>query len=226
MSQFSGLARSVAPVLRIFRRRISSAMLGAAYPASIDRYLEGLEGRRLCDTPISPGLSVQYFATTDPTLSSSSTAASYSSVSDIDQTYTTNPSGGSTPFHVLYTGSIDISSDQAGRYWFQLPNAEGALLTVDNTGVIYSSSVPGDANLDGTTGEDDLETVLANFGLATGQTWATGDFDGDGAVGSNDLSLTLGNLGATATPLLINFGPNPTGAAVVVYLSAGEHNIS
>jgi hypothetical protein len=50
---------------------------------------------------------------------------------------------------------------------------------------------PGDANLDGTTDNADLGTLLANYDRPGG--WTQGDFSGDGWVGNEDLGILLAN---------------------------------
>ena len=74
-------------------------------------------------------------------------------------------------------------------------------------------TVIGDADLDGSVGQSDLNAVLLNWGQAAG--WATGDFDGDGIVSQADLNAVLLGWGATAengsgSPL-----PEPASAAVL-----------
>ncbi|MFN0136962.1 MAG: right-handed parallel beta-helix repeat-containing protein [Phycisphaerae bacterium] len=54
----------------------------------------------------------------------------------------------------------------------------------------------GDLDQDGDVDLTDLATLLANFGLASGQTRATGDVTGDGAVNLTDLSSLLANYGS------------------------------
>ena len=55
--------------------------------------------------------------------------------------------------------------------------------------------LPGDANGDGSVDGTDLNTVLSNYGVTSGATWAMGDFNGDGAVDGTDLNIVLSNYG-------------------------------
>lgn len=54
----------------------------------------------------------------------------------------------------------------------------------------------GDLDQDGDVDLTDLATLLANFGLPSGQTRATGDVTGDGSVDLTDLSSLLANYGS------------------------------
>ena len=56
--------------------------------------------------------------------------------------------------------------------------------------------IVGDLDQDGDVDLTDLATLLANFGLPSGQTRATGDVNGDGAVNLTDLAALLANYGA------------------------------
>ena len=64
-------------------------------------------------------------------------------------------------------------------------------------GFLLTPALPGDANLDGSVDGTDLNTVLSNYGVTSGPTWAMGDFNGDGAVDGTDLNIVLSNYGAT-----------------------------
>ena len=56
--------------------------------------------------------------------------------------------------------------------------------------------IVGDLDQDGDVDLTDLATMLASFGLPSGQTRATGDVNGDGAVNLTDLAALLANYGA------------------------------
>jgi hypothetical protein len=57
-----------------------------------------------------------------------------------------------------------------------------------------SSSIPGDANHDGSVDEDDAAILAAHWGQID-MTWETGDFDGDRKVGLKDASILAANWG-------------------------------
>ena len=61
--------------------------------------------------------------------------------------------------------------------------------------------LPGDATGDGFVGQDDLDTVLGNWGgtVPPGDP-ASGDLSGDGFVGQDDLDTVLGNWGGSLPP--------------------------
>jgi hypothetical protein len=60
------------------------------------------------------------------------------------------------------------------------------------------TTIPGDANLDGSVDVGDLGILAANYG-GTGKTWAQGDFNGDGAVDVGDLGILAANYGTNAS---------------------------
>ena len=63
-------------------------------------------------------------------------------------------------------------------------------------GIVASSQlIPGDANGDGMVDVGDLGILAANYGTATGATWAQGDFNSDGAVDVGDLGILAANYG-------------------------------
>ena len=206
---------------------VGGVSFGKSRLTRVDKFLEPLEARRFCDSPIA-GLCYAYFAT--PSLLFA-TPASYGQISSADldepQTFSSNPvTGANTAFEVAYTGTLSIATDQAGTYYFQLPQAEGAILTIDGTSYIYSPSIAGDTNLDGIVDINDLNTVLNNY-LNPG-TWANGNFNVlvDPDVEISDLNDLFNNYLDTATPTVIdNAGDNPSDLTLGVNLSAGNHNI-
>ena len=58
--------------------------------------------------------------------------------------------------------------------------------------------IPGDADLDGLVGFDDLVTLARNYGKNNAM-WQDGDFNGDGNVGFDDLVILARNYGKTMT---------------------------
>ena len=78
----------------------------------------------------------------------------------------------------------------------------------------------GDANLDGTVGLTDLNTLLLNYGRS-GMVWSQGDFNYDGTVGLGDLNMLLGNYGGTG-PLNIAGAPYPNLDSQAIQLLAGD----
>jgi hypothetical protein len=60
---------------------------------------------------------------------------------------------------------------------------------------IASPSIPGDANGDGEVNATDAQALAANWGKASGASWAMGDFNADGAVNAADASILAANWG-------------------------------
>jgi hypothetical protein len=65
--------------------------------------------------------------------------------------------------------------------------------------VRVTPGVDGDTNVDGKVNITDLDSLTANWGLATGAVWIQGDFNGDGAVNISDLDALAGNWGFGTT---------------------------
>lgn len=59
------------------------------------------------------------------------------------------------------------------------------------------SPCPGDLNGDGIISLNDLTTLLSNFGVQSGATFAQGDGDGDGDIDLSDLTALLSVFGST-----------------------------
>ena len=214
----SVLVRAFAPVVHRMLLRLRNWPRPIPSFLRRDLELQLLEPRRLLS-----GLGYHVFGSTTP----GTAAGASGTVSDINQTYSTNPvTSDSTPFEVVYSGTLTLSSDQAGTYFFELPAAEGAVLKIDGETVIYAPSIPGDANLDGNVDTTDLDIVFSHY-LDTG-TWADGEFHGgDGTVDISDEDTVFSNFFSTATPVVIdNAGDdNPYGLSTAgVSLSAGAHD--
>ena len=56
--------------------------------------------------------------------------------------------------------------------------------------LVYETTYPGDATLDGWVNDNDLSVLLSNY-WKLGMGWTQGDFSGDGFIADNDLSLLL-----------------------------------
>ncbi len=72
-----------------------------------------------------------------------------------------------------------------------------------------SAATPGDANLDGRVDDNDLGTLLSNWGAGT--IWQQGNFKYTGAVDDNDLGTLLGNWTGRAAA-----APEPVSLALIV----------
>lgn len=81
-------------------------------------------------------------------------------------------------------------------------------VTYTETQVLAQLALIGDANLDGTIEQGDLNAVLSHWGQSDGVSWVTGDLTQDGIVDQADLNAVLGGWGDTAV------GPDFTGFAV------------
>ena len=94
---------------------------------------------------------------------------------------------------------------------------------VDNAATKQVTVMPamyGDANLDGTVGLADLNTLLTNYGKS-GMTWSQGDFNYDGTVGLADLNTLLTYYGKSG-PLQIANAPYPNLDSQALQLLAGD----
>ena len=87
---------------------------------------------------------------------------------------------GMGPWSLNLAGTADGSTDFAG-------------INVNITNGLLALAGMGDANKDGLVDVGDLGILGANYGTATGATWATGDFTGDGAVDVGDLGVLGAN---------------------------------
>ena len=80
----------------------------------------------------------------------------------------------------------------------------------------------GDANLNGTVEQGDLDAVLNNWGNVN-RAWNAGDFTGDGTVDQGDLDAVLNNWGAGNAPSFVGFSalPEPGSLAVLTAIGVG-----
>jgi hypothetical protein len=134
------------------------------------------------------------------------------------------------PFIVHYSGQFNVTT--ADTYHFQLPNADGAILLIDGTPVIYAASLAGDANLDGVVDTFDQSRVLAAYYNAGGNhNWTDGDVTGEGAVDFFDLSEIYAyfyNTSATVSAGVVdantNYMVDDGWLADGKYLGTGQHS--
>jgi hypothetical protein len=209
---------------------VGGVSFGKSQLTRVDKFLEPLEARRFCDSPLE-GLSYALFAAPSFVLGTPGLFGQISSAAlDEPQTFSSNPvTGANTPFEAVYTGTLSLTAEQAGTYYFQLPQAEGAILTIDGQTIIFAPSLAGDANLDGNVDINDLNIVFSNYLRGYPTTWATGDFTGDGKTDINDLNVVFNNIFDPVTPTVIDNSnaadDNPYGLTLGVNLSAGNHNI-
>jgi probable HAF family extracellular repeat protein len=100
----------------------------------------------------------------------------------------------------------------------------GAAVSPSGTlqGFLLASTLPGDANLDGTVNITDLSKVLTNYDK-TGMQWADGDFNGDGTVNIADLSNVLTNYDKSlgASPAGMQVVPEPSSLLLVAAALVG-----
>lgn len=102
----------------------------------------------------------------------------------------------------------DIRAITLQLYGGPQQNIDGNVtLWVDNISFTTPTQrLPGDADLDGVVGFDDLVTVARNYGK-NNATWQDGDFNGDGNVGFDDLVILARNYGAMSAAQLSAFSP-------------------
>lgn len=86
---------------------------------------------------------------------------------------------------------------------------------------ILNPAMGGDIDGDNDIDQDDLDIILANFGLLQGATLNLGDFDMDGDVDATDFFLVQDLLGTTPAAALASAAvPEPT-SAMLVFVGAG-----
>jgi len=117
--------------------------------------------------------------------------------------------------------SFNLESSDTGFFGVNTP----AYFALDNLLLAPPETVeppvPGDANLDGVVGRDDVLALTLAMGRSAATTWQSGDFDRDGAVTLTDLATLQSHFGA-AGPLVGGNGPAavPEPASLVLVLSA------
>jgi hypothetical protein len=238
--------------LRRLRNRLATPSV--RHPARFD--FSPLESRMMINDPISPsGLIMSLVASgTDPDrggiyMDLSEAAFSSSAVSgfDFNQTSitdsTTDPFSSSTydTFHVRYSGVMNLADADAGTYYFRLPAADGAIITIDDHRVIFLPSLIGDTTLNGTVDQHDIDLIIGmgNFGSGTApHGWMDGDFDNNGQVDGDDIDDMIGvghyADGTIAYARTIDNTTNADGASapydgnyftgIGVQLASGTHN--
>jgi hypothetical protein len=95
----------------------------------------------------------------------------------------------------------------------------GAFVSLGPTGELtFSTSLPGDIDLDGDVDRTDASLFTPHFGIVTGSTWNTGDFNDDEATNLDDLNLLQLNFGTTAPSpsLAATAVPEPAGCLLVI----------
>jgi hypothetical protein len=93
-----------------------------------------------------------------------------------------------------------IGFAEASKLYSSFP-ATFAGQNIDNTTIVLRYTVPGDANMSGTTDILDFNLLATSFGKP-GMTWRDGDFDYNGTVDISDFNLLASNFGKTAPPSL------------------------
>jgi hypothetical protein len=120
------------------------------------------------------------------------------------------------------THPSDSGQQKVGRLLLQ------NLLTSPFAQPWFLSTVPGDANIDGTVNLEDFNALAANFGQSN-RTWTTGDFNYDGLTNLADFNILATHFGVSAagtdvTPQdwanLASAIPEP-GNAVLLWLGTG-----
>ncbi|MEM7576972.1 MAG: PEP-CTERM sorting domain-containing protein [Planctomycetota bacterium] len=103
-----------------------------------------------------------------------------------------------------------------------IPDGLTLAVVYDATQVSAVVALIGDANLNGTVEQGDLNAVLNNWGRRDGVSWVTGDLDQDGTVAQGDLNAVLNHWGSSASPDFTGFAvPEPASVAVFLLGLAG-----
>lgn len=97
---------------------------------------------------------------------------------------------------------------------------------VDGNSLLFSSTLYGDANLDGTVNDTDLGMLQHSFGMASGATWDEGDFNYDGKVNLGDFVIFRSHYMQTLTPAGVvaatsASAPVPEPASLTLLLASG-----
>ena len=93
-------------------------------------------------------------------------------------------------------------------------------------GVKIGETYLGDADLNGSVGISDLNTVFNNFGKS-GMSWSQGDFDYNGGVGISDLNVVFNNFAKTSSSLTLDASQLDFGtqdAATIATFEAVAHS--
>jgi hypothetical protein len=93
--------------------------------------------------------------------------------------------------HVAMSGAFQVGQT---AYWI-MPIPQSTFSNMPS--MVLATTLPGDANLDGTVNINDLSKVLTNYDK-TGTIWTDGDFDGNNSVDISDLSKVLTNYDKSA----------------------------
>jgi hypothetical protein len=91
--------------------------------------------------------------------------------------------------------------------------------TVTVNSVSELTTLPGDFDLDGTVGDDDLSILETGYGITAGAYLDDGDADMDGDVDGADFLIWQENLGATSPLSSINSVPEPA-TLLLLFLGA------
>ena len=105
------------------------------------------------------------------------------------------------PDGVSYQFTTPATTGPPAYLFLDGSNRAGLLARYDELAIGELPREPGDANADGVVDVGDLGILGANYGRASGATWATADFTGDGAVDVGDLGVLGANYGHRATGL-------------------------
>ena len=101
------------------------------------------------------------------------------------------PTGGTqTDDGLFHIARVTLADTASGSWTLMGWQGGGDAFTI--SGDILSALLPGDVDGDGFVDGDDLDIVIANWGL-TGATRAQGDLTGEGKVGGLDYNEVLGN---------------------------------
>lgn len=146
---------------------------------------------------------------------------------------------------LLATLTLNTTNIAPGIYSLKLANFKNAAVNGDTdlgvdqnfntiSPVITNGNVvvsyPGDTNLDGSVGFDDLVTLARNYGRSNA-TWSMGDFNNDGTVAFDDFVTLARNYGnnvninppppSIVAALAASVVPEPLSLGVVAFVVAG-----
>ena len=119
------------------------------------------------------------------------------------------------PLELIYADTVTGSFGQiTGALLHTTADQDALAVTYTADRVWVQRALLGDANLDGSIGQADLDVVLLNWGSVAG-TWSAGDFDGSGTVSQADLDAVLLNWGVSTESATSSNVPEP--GVVVVF---------